>query len=101
MPRLAANWIAKSLIRGTSFARQHRNLISLGLGASMTDDLEKLINKALLQWKAREISLHFHGRKNSDRGGQGDGRTEVVEAVIGTPRTAPLILWPYMIAQQR
>jgi hypothetical protein len=29
----------------------------------MTDDLEKLIKKALLQWKAREISLHFHGRK--------------------------------------
>ncbi len=63
MPRLAADWIAKSLIRGTSFERQHCNLVSLGLGASMTDDLEKLINKALLQWKAREISLHFHGRK--------------------------------------
>src|SRR5713101_6212779 len=29
----------------------------------MTDDLEKLINKALHQWKAREISLHFYGRK--------------------------------------
>jgi hypothetical protein len=29
----------------------------------MTDDLEKLINKALLHWKAREISLHFHRRK--------------------------------------
>ena len=29
----------------------------------MTDDLEKLINKALLHWTAREISLHFHGRK--------------------------------------
>jgi hypothetical protein len=29
----------------------------------MIDDLEKLINKALLHWKAREISLHFHGRK--------------------------------------
>ena len=29
----------------------------------MTDDLGKLINKALLQWKAREISLHFHGRR--------------------------------------
>jgi hypothetical protein len=29
----------------------------------MTGDLEKLINKALLHWKAREISLHFHGRK--------------------------------------
>jgi len=28
----------------------------------MTDDLEKLINKALIQWNAREISLHFHGR---------------------------------------
>src|SRR5438445_8798377 len=63
MPRLAADWIAKSLIRGTSFERQHRNLVSLGLGASMSDDLEKLINKALLRWKAREISLHFHGRK--------------------------------------
>src|SRR5258708_36703401 len=33
--------------------------------AGMIDDLEKLINKALLHWKAREISLHFHGRKNS------------------------------------
>jgi hypothetical protein len=29
----------------------------------MSEELEKLINKALLQWKAREISLHFHGRK--------------------------------------
>jgi len=29
----------------------------------MIDDLEKLINRALLQWKAHEISLHFHGRK--------------------------------------
>ena len=31
----------------------------------MIDDLEKLISKTLLQWKAREISLHFHGRKKS------------------------------------
>jgi hypothetical protein len=29
----------------------------------MSDDLEKLINRALLHWKACEISLHFHGRK--------------------------------------
>jgi hypothetical protein len=34
-----------------------------GFGAGMSEKLEKLINKALLQWKAREISLHFHGRK--------------------------------------
>ena len=29
----------------------------------MTDDLEKLMTRALRQWNAREISLHFHGRK--------------------------------------
>jgi hypothetical protein len=29
----------------------------------MSEELEKLINEVLLKWKAREISLHFHGRK--------------------------------------
>ena len=42
----------------------------------MTDDLEKLINKALRQWKAREISLHFYGRKKG-------GVTWIARAFLG------------------
>ncbi len=42
-------------------ARYGLSIPSFGVG--MSEELEKLINKALLRWRAREISLHFHGRK--------------------------------------
>src|SRR5205085_12291122 len=49
--RSVADRIANSLIRDTSFEQQHRKPNSPGRGARMTGDVEKLTNKALLQWK--------------------------------------------------